>query len=195
MIFVDMSKAFDSVSRKSLVSALDRWKLPRTERNLILEQYNGSEVFVEFGGYMAEPFVHCTGVRQGCCLSAQLFALVLAEIHEKMEEKTAKQTSVMESFSDDIVLDGNNELEVKIALRYLRALLAEVGLKVNDEKTRTIIFDVTSPTSIQVEWLGITLTTNLDWTPEVNRRIRKMAEAAEAIGRISFKSRISLPHT
>ncbi|XP_046962200.1 uncharacterized protein LOC124531734 [Vanessa cardui] len=73
--FVDLNKAFDSVSREGLYSVLVRIGCPPKLLRIVQSFHEGMEVTVLHNGNISTPFdVHC-GVRQGCVLAPTLFGI------------------------------------------------------------------------------------------------------------------------
>lgn len=190
--FLDMSKAFDKVTRCALGRALQRWNLPRTETELIISQYRSSHVYVELNGSIATPFLHRRGVRQGCTLSGMLFNLVGAEVHSKMELSLPGDAYDMFSYSDDYVIVANTEIEARVAERMLNSLLTDVGLSLNMGKREVMEFDVDSTDETSKEWLGVCLSKNLGWRHEVEARLSKAREAMSSLTTLCYKEQIKL---
>lgn len=188
--FLDMSKAFDRVSRQALDRALARWKPPPVEWDLIVSQYTDSKVYVECNGKTAEPFNHRAGVRQGCVLSGMLFALVIAEVHFAMEGILAECEAKMLSYSDDIIVITRTDQQKEPILKELTEALAKTGLSLNQEKTQTVLFNVDSTVNTPVRWLGVDLSTRLSWDHETARRLVAASEATEEIRKLCYKNQL-----
>ncbi|XP_055388839.1 uncharacterized protein LOC129617808 [Condylostylus longicornis] len=181
--FLDMSKAFDRVSRVALERALHRWGLPRNEAELIIAQYDGCEVFVELNGKAARPFNHTNGIRQGCTLSGILWNLVMAEVHEKVEEILPNGKHALISYADDLIIIGKTKIETQVVKRAIKEALLEANLILNDQKEATQQFDVDGAPH-PVEWLGVILTTNLTWEEEAASRVKKAKQASDTVKRV-----------
>eukprot|EP00664_Eupelagonemidae_sp_cell27_P010879 gene10879-gene1903 len=86
--FVDLEKAFGSVSREGLWSVLERYGVT-PEMLAVLRSYHGDmEAQVRVGGHLSEPFPCKIGVRQGCLMAPVLLnlycAAVLADWHARI---------------------------------------------------------------------------------------------------------------
>ena len=74
VLFVDLMKAYDSVSRAGLWAILRANGVPEQLIGLIRGFYDGKRAEVAVEGTVSESFDLCTGLGQGCCLSPLLFA-------------------------------------------------------------------------------------------------------------------------
>ena len=79
MVSVDFRKAFDSVSKHSIMNALNIFNFGPTMIKFISVLINNNESSVRNGGWYSSFFPCQKGIRQGCCASPYLFLLV-AEI-------------------------------------------------------------------------------------------------------------------
>lgn len=192
--FLDMSKAYDSVTKRAISEALDKWELPSREHNLIVHQYIDCEVQVELNGYITKPFMLEKGIRQGCALSCMIFALIMAQVHQEYENKTQNTGgAAIISYSDDIVIYGENTQQITTEMNLLSDILSEYGLKLNKEKTKIFEFDLEIPyTTEHITWLGIELTRNLTWDIYTTARLSDMNKASTIIQNILAKTRIDL---
>jgi hypothetical protein len=87
MGFVDFSKAFDSITRKSIWRALQCRKAPIKIINLIKSAYNNVSCRVHHKGRLSELLAVSSGVQQGCVLSPLLFLIVLDDLMEMVNER------------------------------------------------------------------------------------------------------------
>ena len=195
--FLDMSKAFDSITKKDTDKALQRWEIPQNEIQLIKAQYEDCQVFVEHNCEVAEPFYHQSGLKQGCTLSNMIFSLVMADAHQKMDCLSTSTKTKMISYSDDIIIIAEDELSLKVRIKQLKGILSELNLTLNETKTEFLRFNsennnnettVTSKT-----WLGIELSSNLSWKEEAKKRIQKAKDASQLIQSIKAKRKLFIP--
>ena len=70
--FIDLTKAFDLVSRDGLFKALHKIGCPPRLHSLIESFHSNMKGTVQFNGNLSEPFDMCSGVKQGCVLALQL---------------------------------------------------------------------------------------------------------------------------
>ena len=73
--FVDLTKAFDMVSRTGLSQVLEKVGCPPTLLSLIMSFHNDMKGTVSFNGENSDPFSILSGVKQGCVLAPVLFGI------------------------------------------------------------------------------------------------------------------------
>jgi hypothetical protein len=115
LLFVDYERAFDSIDRKCMWTALTNKGLPHKFVNLIKEGYNGYKCRILHEGTLSEEFETSIGVRQGCILSPLLFLVVIDEVLKTtvQEKKRGLMWTFEENledldFADDICLLSQN---------------------------------------------------------------------------------------
>ena len=74
MVFVDFSKAFDTVGR----TGLWQYGCPENFTTMIEALHTGMMANVSVGGEVSEPFIVTNGVKQGCVLVPTLFCNFLS---------------------------------------------------------------------------------------------------------------------
>ncbi len=77
MLFVDLRKAYDSVPRKVLWSALERYGVPDSLLMIVRSLHDGMQAQVAVDGQVAPMFEVRNGFRQGCVLAPNTFQLIL----------------------------------------------------------------------------------------------------------------------
>lgn len=73
MIFIDLTKAFDSVSCTGLWLILRKIRCPEKFINLVRSLHDGMFGQVLDDGELSEPFGISNGTKQGCVLAPLLF--------------------------------------------------------------------------------------------------------------------------
>ena len=76
--FIDLTKAFDLVSRDGLFKALVTIGCPPKPHSLIKSFHCNMKGTVQFYGSLSEPFDIRSGVKQGCVLAPTLFRIFFA---------------------------------------------------------------------------------------------------------------------
>ena len=97
---MDISKAYDSVSRQSLEHVLETYGAGATTRDLIAQLYE-DEILVYDDNRTLELSSTC-GVKQGCILSPWIFTLYMDIV--LCETKTAHPTAYILMYADDIAI-------------------------------------------------------------------------------------------
>lgn len=78
MVFVDLTKAFDSVSREGLWKLLSKVGCPDKIVNIIRSFHDGMMVRVQDQGNTSDPFPVTNGAKQGCVMAPFLFVMVFS---------------------------------------------------------------------------------------------------------------------
>ena len=86
MVFIDLSKAFDTVDRSTLWTLLRRYGCPETFVKIIQEFHDGMAGAVSIG----DPFEISHGLKQGCVLAPTLFTLFLAALLPTVSEHLSR---------------------------------------------------------------------------------------------------------
>ena len=87
IIFVDLQKAYDSVSRRDMWTLLRIKGVPEKMVDAIRSFYEGKEACVCSEGRLSDSFSLQTGLGQGCCLAPFLFNVFLAAVMEDWESR------------------------------------------------------------------------------------------------------------
>ncbi|XP_069783087.1 uncharacterized protein [Narcine bancroftii] len=73
--FVDLTKAFDTMSRKGLWQILERLGCPPKFLNMVIQLHENQQGRVRYSNELSEPFSIDNGVKQGCVLTPTLFTI------------------------------------------------------------------------------------------------------------------------
>ena len=76
--FVDLTKAFDMVSRSGLLKLLVKIGCPSKLLSFIACFQENTRCTVRFNGAQSEPFEVRSGVKQGCVLAPTLFGILFS---------------------------------------------------------------------------------------------------------------------
>ena len=77
-VFIDLTKAFDSVNRSGLKGVLAKVGYPDKVIRLIQLFHDGMAFSVVDNGSMSKPFSVTNGTKQGCVLAPLLFSIFFA---------------------------------------------------------------------------------------------------------------------
>ena len=75
IVFIDLTKAFDLVSRKSLFTLLQKIGCPPTLLSIITSFHEDMQGTVRYDGTTSKAFPIRSGVKQGCVLAPTLFGI------------------------------------------------------------------------------------------------------------------------
>ena len=114
-LFVDLKKAYDSVSREALWCVLKKYGVPPSMLSIVHSLHDGMSAEVIVNGQMAPEFeVHiCNGLRQGCVIAPTLFKLYFALGMEQWRSKCKE-------FGVDVMYKCGGKLVGKRTRRPLR---------------------------------------------------------------------------
>ena len=181
MVFVDLTKAFDTVNREALWVILSKFGCPHKFVNLIRQFHDNMTGQVLSGGEVSEPFNISNGVKQGCVLAPVLFNLfftcVLNHAIKDLDlgvylryrldgslfdlRRLNSKTKVVEKiilealFADDCALMAHKESDLQIIADKFAETSRLFGLTISLGKTEVLFqpapASTTPPPSISIE--------------------------------------------
>ncbi|KAL3686376.1 hypothetical protein R1sor_008950 [Riccia sorocarpa] len=138
VLFIDFSKAFDSISRSLLWEKLSRLEIPQSLLHAIALLYQNVRVKIS----KTDPGVESTlGVIQGCPLSPTLFGLVLDDLfwQDTKDDRGVKLGDAvvrMLLFADDVVFVSNSAERLRSQIEQLEHFCSWSQMNVNLLKTK-----------------------------------------------------------
>ena len=140
--FLDVRKAFDSVSHESLILAAQRAGCPSPLLAYIRHIYANGRTRLKIGGRLSEPISVAQGVKQGDPLSCILFNLVvdwaLDALDRNIGFKLGEQLLSHLAFADDVVLVAETQAGLQRQIDAFSGHLAKSGLFMNAGKCATL---------------------------------------------------------
>lgn len=149
VLFVDFSKAFDTVQRHKLLYVLSNYGLQGKLFNIIKSMYCDVRCSVRIRSNITEYFSCHTGVRQGCILSPLLFIIFISQLDNFLNNcKDVKGVELLTNdananillYADDLCLLSESVIDLQRKINYLSAFCKKWGLKINMDKTRAIVY-------------------------------------------------------
>lgn len=184
-IFVDFSKAYDSIIRKQMWSILEEFGIPHKIISMAKVCVDGSRARVKAEGGLSEAFEVITGVKQGDSLSPCLFNLVLEKaVRKAMLTPGGIQmgtTVKLLGYADDLDAMGSEQEEVEATVAALEEEALKVGLKINVGKTKYLHLTRTTTTQRsasrfeevkEFRYLGSVVTSENQIKEDVKSRIK-----------------------
>ena len=163
--FVDLTKAFDTVSREGLWRIMAKFGCPARFINMVRQFHDGMQASVQEAGVNSEPFPVTNGVKQGCVLAPTLFSMMFtAMLSDAFREdacgmqfryrtdcsifnntvKLKARTKVMVDiirdllFADDCALNAYSESEMQRSMDLFSAACRDFGLTISTKKTEVM---------------------------------------------------------
>ena len=157
IVFLDLAKAFDTVSHKSITNGMTRKGIPEEVIDGILEMYKLSVTIINNRGKTTTKININLGVKQGCPLAPLLFNIIKDKLISKLKNrdigiKVAGQSIVVMAFAHDLVLvmedlSYDNSLDecLKFFNKGLKVNAGKCGsmrmLPVNEKKSMKVVTD------------------------------------------------------
>ena len=164
MVFVDFTKAFDTVNRATLWNILRKLGCPAHFTGLVSALHCGMRASVSMKGELSEPFTVDNGVKQGCVLAPTLFSLYLtvvlnqafrdfhrgvwlqcrpgADLFNVSQYKSSKSTTralIRElMFADDTAFVAHDHADAQEIISRFASSAQKFGLKINIKKTEVM---------------------------------------------------------
>ena len=141
--FLDVSKAFDSVSHASLLLAAERMGVPGPFISYLRSLYTEASTVLQVDGQLSSPMVQNRGVKQGDPLSPLLFNCVidwaLASLDPEMDVVAGEGPRLNHlAFADDVVIICQSSIGCQHLCRQFERALERCGLRLNADKSRTL---------------------------------------------------------
>ena len=162
LLFVDFTKAFDSIHRGKIEQILLAYGLPKETVAAITILYRKTKVKVRSPDGDTEYFDIVAGVLQEDTLAPYLFIICLHyifrtsidkirengfELTKKRSRRYPAKTITDADYADDIAIMANTPNQVETLLHSLERAAAGIGLYVNAHKTEYICYNQTGDIS------------------------------------------------
>ena len=149
-VFIDLSKAFDTISHKGLITKLQKYGIKNDVLNLLKDYLSHRTQQTSINGTLSQPREINYGVPQGSVLGPIFFLLFINDM-----EKVIKHSQIC-LFADDTVLYNSNinketmELELQEDLTSLSRWLNNNELTINVKKSKEIRNNIHINTAVTI---------------------------------------------
>ena len=158
--YVDFRKAFDTVNRDALWKILERNGVGGHMINILKSMYSSVRCRVRCTEGLTDPIECILGLKQGCKASSILFLYLIDEIAKEMEKFGKHGVQLMPDstivymlmFADDIALLSDTVPGLQNQLNVLQRVSDCLGLVVNAEKTKVVIYRMGGHVAKHEKW-------------------------------------------
>lgn len=175
MVFIDLTKAFDTVNRATLWKILKKLGIPDNMLKVITSFHEGMKASVVSNGDSSEHFNVTNGTKQGCVMAPVLFALFFSVMlkhafadvdtgvkfqfrtsggifnHQRFKAKTLLRRAIIRDllFADDAALVATSLEEAQHLVDRFSAACKAFGLTISIKKTEVIHQPPPTPKQVQ----------------------------------------------
>ena len=203
-IFLDLSKAFDTLNHDILITKLHYYGIDNLELNWFKSYLNNRKQFVQINHCKSDIISSSVGIPQGSILGPLLFNIYVNDI----QNSTNYFKFIM--YADDTTLfcptSASHEL-INIEFNKVYAWLCANKLSLNIKKTKYMVFhnrnknithllpelkikDYAVTRVKKFNFLGILIDENLNWNAHIDQTCAKLSRAIGILYRLKF----ILPH-
>jgi len=198
--FIDLKKAFDSVSKATLIESLYRAGISERFLNAVKTMYHRVVACVRSNCEVSDKFDCPKGLRQGCTLSTTLFAVIINQVAVRVNESGRHGIQLTPGliellillFADDIALLSCTPTGLQTQLDLLCLTCKELDLNINTDKSKAMVFRHGGYLSKHEKWyvdgvrlevvnkyvyLGYTFTTTMSFIEAANSLATKGRKA------------------
>ena len=162
--YVDLTKAFDTVSREGLWRIMAKYGCPTKFITIVQQLHDGMQARVQDSGESSEPFPVTNGVKQGCVLAPTLFSLMFSAMLtdafdgtstgigikwrfdgsvfnlRRLQAKTKVQSDTINDllFADDAALNATSEANMQHSVDKFSDACDNFGLTISTKKTEVM---------------------------------------------------------
>ncbi len=199
-IFLDLSKAFDTIDHSILLTKLNHYGIRGTPLALLSDYLHNRQQYTSYGSHSSDLLPVSCGVPQGSILGPLLFLLYVNDIPNASRSLSfvlfADDTNIFFSHPNLQTLESTFNAEIKHVTTWFKAN----KLSLNVTKTNFIHFkpkgkSSTSKLKLSVDntpihpvdntkFLGVTIDCNLNWNDHITRTTNQVARSIGIIKKL-----------
>ena len=204
-VFMDLSKAFDTLDHNILLDKLSNYGVKGTELSWFHSYLTGRKQFVDIDGTQSELLDIKTGVPQGSILGPLLFLIYMNDIPNCSSLFDfilyADDTSLLNSIQLSMSIECKMAIDnINTELSNISDWLAVNKLSLNVKKTKYMVFHHINkkiPDSLQLHinsitidrvkdfnFLGLTINENLSWKPHIHKLAMKISKQIGVLNKL-----------
>ena len=213
-VFIDLSKAFDTINHEILLAKLRYYGLDNDAVNWFQSYLTGRKQYVEIEGHKSSIKDISTGVPQGSTLGPLLFIIYMNDINDVSPLlKTilfADDTSLSSVISLFPTGPRQKSLAINLELEKVTDWLRANKLSLNVKKTKYMVFRFSQTQNgalpkldlkmdgVIIEkvktfkFLGITISETLSWKPHLDITAKKISKVTGVMNRIKHQVNSSI---
>ena len=146
LIFLDIEKAYDTVSWRFLSAVLEKLDFPDSFVRWVEILHRNKDLRIYNNGFGSDPIKPNKGLAQGCPLSPLLFIIAISRLAEVLSKnnkikgiKCANTEKKCCMAADDTVIAARgSDKNLKEIIRVLQAFYVDSGLKINYDKSSIV---------------------------------------------------------
>ena len=201
-VFLDLSKAFDTVDHNILLDKLEHYGIRGVALDWVRSYLSNRLQFVQFNGQCSSPQTICCSVPQGSILGPLFFLLYINDLNNvsSLVELIlfADDTNLFMSHKDPVYLAASLNSELNKLSTWFKANKLSLNLK----KTNFMLYKprqkryhfpmqvcINEQRIEQVKetvFLGVVLDEHLSWKPHISQVARKISKSIGVINRARF---------
>ena len=162
--YVDLTKAFDTVSRDGLWKIMAKYGCPEKFNLMVHQFHDGMQARVQDNGTFTEPFSVSSGVKQGCVVAPTLFSIMFSAMLtdafgnsdvginikyrtdgqlfnlRRLQAKTKVQSVTIRDFlfADGCALNASTVEDIPKSVNKFSSACSNFGLTISTKKTEVL---------------------------------------------------------